>query len=127
MKEINKKTIFSNLWMIMWIVVSIGLASTIFKSNNTLIWVAVLVGGMMFYKMDIGMERKQAVVTIFGLFTLIGVSNQIAMINPFLGIIINFISLFLITYIPSKIVQAKPYMPFVLCYIFGQSNPALGR
>ena len=127
MKKITSKNILSNLVMLGLIVIGIGITSALFGSNNTLIWVAIEVSLMMFSKMNIGIEKKQAPIVIILLFLLIGSSNYLAMINPYLGFIINFISIFIIMYVPSRKIEQKPYMPFILCYIFGQSNPAIGE
>ena len=127
MKKITIKNIFSNLIMISLIVLMISIASSMFGSNNTLIWVSILVSLMLYSKMHIGIDKKQAPFVIIFLFLLIGISNRIAMINPYLGILINFISIFIIMYVPSRKVEQKPYMPFILCYIFGQSMPAVGE
>ncbi len=121
MKEINFKSIISNLIMIVTIVIAVALASTIFGSNNTLIWVAVVVAVMMYSKIGIGIECKQATAIVILLFWLIGLSNRLAMINPYIGILINFITIFLLVYIPSRRVYVKAYTPFMLCYVFGQS------
>ena len=121
MKEINLKSILYNFLNIAIIIITISLASSIFGSNNTLIWVAVEVAVLMFSKMTIGIECKQATLVVFLLFSLIGVSNRLAMLNPYAGLLINFITIFAIMYIPSRRVRESAYMPFMLCYIFGDS------
>lgn len=113
--------------MIAATIIGIGIASTIFGTNNTLIWVAIQVSLTMYTKMHIGIDKKQAPFVIIALFLWIGIANRLAMVNPFLGIIINLISIFIIMYVPSRKVREKPYMPFILCYIFGQSVPATGK
>lgn len=121
MQKINLKNILSNLFNIVTIIVTIALASMLFGENNTLIWVAVEVAVLMFMKIGIEIELKQATCIVVLLFWLIGLSNRIAMINPYIGIVVNFITIFILTYVPSRKVSEKAYMPFVLCYIFGQS------
>lgn len=127
MKEFNKKNIISNFFMLAGIMLFIGITSQIFGSNNTLIWVAIQISLTMFRKMDIGIDKKQAPFVIIALFILIGLANRFAMYNIFLGIIINGIAIFTIMYIPSAKIEYKPYMPFILCYIFGQSVVAEGE
>ncbi|MFR2534799.1 MAG: FUSC family protein [Clostridia bacterium] len=124
MKEFNKKNIISNLFMLAGIMLFVGITSQIFGSNNTLIWVAIQISLSMFHKMDIGIDKKQAPFVLICLFLLIGLSNRLAMYNIFFGILLNFISIFIIMYIPSSKIEYKPYMPFILCYIFGQSVTA---
>lgn len=125
MQKITVKSIFLNLFKLICITLFVGIFSQIFGSNNSLTWVSILIGVMMYWYMDIGIDKRQAPFIIVLIFILTGVSNRIAIINPILGFIINFIAIFLITYIPSDKPEYKAYMPFVLCYIFNQSNPAI--
>ena len=81
----------------------------------------------MYWYMDIGINIKQAPFVIVLMFLQIGFSNKLAQINPVIGLIVNFITIFLIMYIPSAKPEYKAYMPFLLCYIFNQSNPAEGH
>ena len=127
MKEINWKSIILNLGQLVFIMLFISITSTIFGSNNTLVWVAIEVSLVMYYKMNIGIDKQEAPFVIILLFLLIGVANRIAMLNLFLGIGINLLAIFTIMYVPSAKAEYKPYMPFILCYIFGQSTPVVGK
>ncbi len=121
------KKIFKNLFMIACIIISVGLCSTIFGSNNSLTWVGIIVGIMLYWKLDIGVNKKEAPIVILALFAFTGIANRIAEINPILGLIVNLISIFIIMYIPSEKPEYKAYIPFVLIYILDQSNVAVGE
>ena len=127
MQKITRKSIFSNLLKLVFITLFVGVFSQIFGTNNSLTWVCVLIGTMMYWYMDIGINIKQAPFVIVLMFLQIGFSNKLAQINPVIGLIVNFITIFLIMYIPSAKPEYKAYMPFILCYIFNQSNPAEGH
>lgn len=127
MQKITRKSIFSNLLKLVFITLFVGVFSQIFGTNNSLTWVCVLIGTMMYWYMDIGINIKQAPFVIVLMFLQIGFSNKLAQINPVIGLIVNFITIFLIMYIPSAKPEYKAYMPFLLCYIFNQSNPAEGH
>lgn len=127
MRKITIKSIFFNLLKITLIILFVGTFSQIFGSINSLTWVGILIGIMMYWSLDIGIDKKQAPFIIALMYLLPGILNKIALINPILGFIINFATIFLITYIPSYKPEYKSYMPFVLCYIFNQSNPAFGH
>ncbi len=127
MKKITFKSAISNLFMIACIIAFVGIFSSLFGSNNSLTWVSILLGIMLFWKMDIGIDKKEAPIIIVSLYVFTGLANRIAIINPFLGFFVNLISIFIIMYVPSFRPEYKPYTPFILCYIFDQSNVAIGH
>ena len=100
MQKITRKSIFSNLLKLVFITLFVGVFSQIFGTNNSLTWVCVLIGTMMYWYMDIGINIKQAPFVIVLMFLQIGFSNKLAQINPVIGLIVNFITIFLIMYIP---------------------------
>ena len=112
MQKITRKSIFSNLLKLVFITLFVGVFSQIFGTNNSLTWVCVLIGTMMYWYMDIGINIKQAPFVIVLMFLQIGFSNKLAQINPVIGLIVNFITIFLIMYIPSAKPEYKAYMPF---------------
>ena len=99
MQKITRKSIFSNLLKLVFITLFVGVFSQIFGTNNSLTWVCVLIGTMMYWYMDIGINIKQAPFVIVLMFLQIGFSNKLAQINPVIGLIVNFITIFLIMYI----------------------------
>ena len=127
MKKVNIKTIFKNLFMIACIIISVSLCSAIFGSNNSLTWVGTIVGIMLYWDLNIGINKRQAPIIIFSLFIFTGIANRVAEINPILGMIINLISIFSITYLLSSKPEYKAYIPLILIYIFDQSNVAVGK
>ena len=77
----------------------------------------------MFLKLDIGIKHTQAPFVIFGLFVLTGLSAFVAAINPWLGLLINFITVCAIMVLSGQRAEYRSFMPFLLCYIFTQSTP----
>lgn len=126
MKELTWKNVWYNIKFFLFIIVFMGITGFIFGSKQTLIWVAILVSYSMYGKMDLGIHKQQSPWIIIGLFLLIGIANRIAAINIILGIFINFITIFIIMYVPSTKAEQKAYMPFILCYILGQTMPVEG-
>ena len=126
MKKFTFKSAISNLFMLACIMVFVGIFSSLFGSNNSLTWVCILIGIMLYWKMNIGIDKKEAPIIIVSLFVFTGIANRIAII-PFLGFFVNLIAIFIIMYVPSLKPEYKAYMPFVLCYIFDQSNVAIGK
>ena len=127
MKKLTFKSAMSNLFMIVCIIAFVGVFSSIFGSNNSLTWVSILLGIMLFWKMNIGIDKKEAPIIIVALYLFTGIANRIAIINPFLSFFVNLVAIFIIMYVPSFKPEYKPYTPFILCYIFDQSNVAVGH
>lgn len=82
---------------------------------------------MLYWDLNIGINKRQAPIIIFSLFIFTGIANRVAEINPILGMIINLISIFSITYLLSSKPEYKAYIPLILIYIFDQSNVAVGK
>lgn len=120
MQKITRKSIFSNLLKLVFVTLFVGVFSQIFGTNNSLTWVCVLIGTMMYWYMDIGINIKQAPFVIVLMFLQIGFSNKLAQINPVIGLIVNFITIFLIMYIPSAKSEYKAYMPSFMLLLISQ-------
>ena len=86
MQKITRKSIFSNLLKLVFITLFVGVFSQIFGTNNSLTWVCVLIGTMMYWYMDIGINIKQAPFVVVLMFLQIGFSNKLAQINPVIGL-----------------------------------------
>lgn len=127
MEKISLKKIIINLVKLCSIMAFVMLCSQVSGSNNTYTWISVVIGAMSFWFLDIGIDKKQAPFIIILLFLLIGISNRLAIFNHILGLFINFLTAFLLTYIPSSNPEYKLYMTFILGFIFNQSNPAVGH
>lgn len=108
--------------MFLFIIVFINLFSTAFGKSEQLIGVTVETGILMFKSLDLGIKKKQAGLTIILLFILTGITTTIAGLNPFLGVLINFASIFVIMYITTEHMEHKAYMTFILTYIFALGN-----
>ena len=59
MQKITRKSIFSNLLKLVFITLFVGVFSQIFGTNNSLTWVCVLIGTMMYWYMDIGIDKRK--------------------------------------------------------------------
>lgn len=97
--------------------------SALFGSTATYTGVCIVTGLLMFLKLDIGIKHTQAPFVIFGLFVLTGLSAFVAAINPWLGLLINFITVCAIMVLSGQRAEYRSFMPFLLCYIFTQSTP----
>ena len=93
MQKITVKSIFSNLLKLTCIILFVATFTQILGSNNSLTWVGILIGIMMYWCMDLGIDKKQAPFLIASLYILTGICNRLALIHPILGFIINFVTI----------------------------------
>ena len=100
--------------------------SALFGQNALYIGVSIVTGLLMFLKLDIGVKHKQAPFVIFGLFIWSGAAAFIAAISPWLGLAVNFITVYAIMLLGGQRAEYRSFIPFLLCYIFCQSTPVQG-
>lgn len=123
-QEINVKVLIGKLILLIGIIVFISIFSGIFGSNNTLIGVVIITAILMFSSMNLSLEFKDAILGIVVFFSAMGITSYFVKYHPYIGIVIDFILVFLMTYIFSIDIKKKLYLPFILCYIFLQGSPA---
>lgn len=123
-QEINAKVLIGKLILLIGIIVFISIFSGIFGSNNTLIGVVIITAILMFSSMNLSLEFKDAILGIIVFFSAMGITSYFVKYHPYIGIVIDFILVFLMTYIFSIDIKKKLYLPFILCYIFLQGSPA---
>lgn len=123
-QEINAKVLIGKLILLIGIIVFISIFSSIFGSDNTLIGVVIITAILMFSSMNLSLEFKDAILGIIVFFSAMGITSYFVKYHPYIGIVIDFILVFLMTYIFSIDIKKKLYLPFILCYIFLQGSPA---
>lgn len=123
-QEINAKVLIGKLILLIGIIIFISIFSSIFGSNNTLIGVVIITAILMFSSMNLSLEFKDAILGIIVFFSAMGITSYFVKYHPYIGIVVDFILVFLMTYIFSIDTKKKLYLPFILCYVFLQGSPA---
>lgn len=123
-QEINIKVLIGKLLLLIGIIVFISIFSSIFGSDNTLIGVVIITAILMFSSMNLSLEFKDAILGIIVFFSAMGITSYFIKYHPYIGIVIDFILVFLMTYIFSIDTKKKLYLPFILCYVFLQGSPS---
>lgn len=121
--KITVKKLVGNLILIVAIVAFVALYTKIFGSENNLIGVCAITAMLMFINVHLSLKLNEAILTTIGTFVFMGISTQISSINPFLGFVVNFISIFIISYLVTNRTETKAFLPFVLCYVFVEGTP----
>ncbi|MDZ4994513.1 FUSC family protein [Clostridium perfringens] len=122
-KNLRPKILISNLILILGIVIFVILYGAVFGNSNSLIGVCAITAMLMFVNVHLSLKLNEAIITTVLSFVLMGITSQITSINPFLGLIINFISIFIISYLVTNTMETKAYLPFILCYVFIEGTP----
>lgn len=121
--KIEPKLLIKNLILIICVILFVSLYGAIFGSENTLVGVCAITAMLMFCGVHLSLKFSEAIITTVISFVLMGVSSQLSVLNPFLGLAINFISLFVLSYLFTNKLETKAYLPFILCYIFLEGTP----
>lgn len=99
----------------------------IFGAENSTIAIVLLTGLLMFLKNDLGFKAKQAAFCFPLLYLIMILSSKISLINPYIGIVINIISIGFILIISSYKIGEDNQIPFLLGYIFCQGYDVSGE
>lgn len=95
----------------------------LFGPQNILPSVAIVVGLMTFPSLDLKTNHLHFSIMIFLLFPLIGFVAAMSLVNVWLSILCNFSIVLLILILSIEPKEVKPYVTFLLCYIFSQGSP----
>ena len=99
----------------------------IFGEKNTLIGVTTVTATLMFLERDLSLSPIRNTIKLILINLLIGISSYLVISNMYLGVIINFFTLFLISYNFCYNLRNPLYLPFTLQYLFLLSNPVYNQ
>lgn len=118
-----KKLILSKSIMFIFILIFINLFIAAFGGENTLIGVTVITATLMLLERDLTISPFKNTLRLLCINIFLGLLSFIAIQNIFLGIICNFIALFIIGYIFSYDLRSPLYIAFGLQYVFMVTTP----
>ena len=122
-KVVNKENIKKQTFMFVFIVAFIMSFKSIFGDQNTLIGVSSITAMLMFINVDLTMSPMENLMKLILLNVITGVGAYISLLNPWMGIPINFIIIFIISYKLYFNLKESLYLPFTLQYAFILSIP----
>lgn len=113
-----KQKIIANTIMFIMILLFIVLFKGIFGEANKMVGIVVLIIGLVISERDLTQNLKLLTVGLLAVNILMGVLSYVTLLNPFIGLILNIIFIFYLTYF-TVLRDKKPYhFPFVLGYLF---------
>lgn len=119
----NKKLVISKSITFIFVVVYVVLFKLIFGDENSLVGVTTITAALMFLGKDLTLSPVRNASRLILLNLFIGIATMLAASNIWLGIIINFITLFIISYLLCYNLESPMYFPFTLQYLFLLSSP----
>lgn len=119
----NKKLIISKTVTFILVVVFVVIFKLIFGEKNTLIGVSTITAALIFLERDLTLSPVRSTIKLILINLLIGISSYLVISNMYLGIVVNFFTLFIISYNFCYNLRNPLYIPFTLQYIFLLSNP----
>lgn len=121
------KLVAINTAKFLFISLFVNVFIALFGGENALVGVAIVVALMMLPDCDLGIKSIPMTFVIAAFFMSVGVFAALSVVNPWLGILINFSFIFLTMLISCEPVLLKPYICLLLCYIFCQTAPVHGH
>ena len=119
----DKKLIVSKTVTFIAIIAFIVVFKLMFGEKNTLICVTTVTATLMFLERDLSLSPVRNTIKLILINLLIGISSYLVISNMYLGIIVNFFTLFLISYNFCYNLRNPLYLPFTLQYLFLLANP----
>ncbi|MDD8048129.1 MAG: FUSC family protein [Thomasclavelia sp.] len=97
-----------------------------FGKENSIVGVIILMGLLILLGEDLGYKSNQAAGCIFFLFVVLAFMPKLSLINPYLGLVINLVSLTLIMILSAHDLSSSGYLPFAMGYIMIQGYDVTG-
>lgn len=127
-EKINKivKNFIGKLPIFIFCCLFISIHNQLFGAENNIVGVVILTGLFMFMRGDLGYKAKQAAIGIIFMYLLVAVSPRLSMMNPFLGLAVNFLSIGMIMILSSHDLSQGNHIPFLMSYVFCQGYNVSG-
>ncbi|NFF65897.1 FUSC family protein [Clostridium sporogenes] len=123
----NKKLLVSKTALFVFIILFIVAFQKIFGIENTLIGVTVITAALMLLERDFTLSPFKYLIYIIGINLFLGIAAFVASKNLWIGIPVNFITIFGIGFLLCYDLKSNMYIPFGLQYLFMLSVPVDGK
>lgn len=122
-KKINKKFVISQSILFIFIVGFITVFKSIFGEVNTLVGVTTITAILMFLRVDLTISPIKNTIKLLVFNVVPGLAAYLALLNPWIGIPINIVVIFIIGYNLYFSLKDSLYLPFTLQYVFMIATP----
>ena len=125
--KVFMKLACENFTTLFAIIAFIMIYTTLFGDENSLIGVGIVTALLFFKDIDLGVKRKHGALLVFLFLNASVFMPYFATYNVYLGLVINFFSIFYMTLLTSEKIDYKAYLGFVLLYVLAEGNPVYGE
>ena len=101
----------------------VGMFSSIFGEENSLVGVTVVVLALMMFGKDLSVKPLWNLGGLLAIMLSMGLGSYASLLNPFLGVPINLVIVFLTSYCTTRNLRTPLHFPFLLGYAFLLSVP----
>ena len=118
-----KKLIISKTLSFLWIFLFVTGFKGVFGAENTLIGVAIVIALLMYLEIDLTANPWQNFFLLLGINLLQGIFGHLSAMNLWVGIPLNFISMFIVGYFFTFNLKKHLYIAYGFQYLFILANP----
>lgn len=118
----TKKVVVSKTFLFIFILGFIVMFKSVFGEENTLIGVTVITATLMFLERDLTSTLSTTFFKILSVNLILGVLAFLASQNMWIGLVCNFLALFIVGYFFNYELRKPMYVPFGLQYLFMVSS-----
>ncbi|MGL5329210.1 MAG: FUSC family protein [Peptostreptococcaceae bacterium] len=114
----NKKLVISKTITFICIVGFVIIFKALFGAENTLVGVTTVTAALMFLSKDLTLSPGKTALKFIAFNLFIGIAAALAASNMWAGLVINFVTMFIISYLLCYNLETPMYIPFSLQYLF---------
>lgn len=125
--KLNKGQIIWNTIIFIFILGFVNVTSSLFGEANQVVGVVVITTALALIQRDLTTSPIENLMKLIVLNVATGVFASLALVNPWIGIPVNFLSLFVIGYFFSSKLKNPLIIPIGFQYLFMMYNPVEGK
>ena len=118
-----KRLIISKTLIFIFVILFVTGFEAVFGQANVLIGVTTVVALLMYLERDLTVSPWKNVLLLLAVNLSQGIFGQLALINPWLGLAVNFIAMFIVGYFFTSNVKGPMHIAVGLQYLFILTNP----
>ncbi|MFT0899654.1 FUSC family protein [Candidatus Methanoprimaticola sp. MG2] len=119
----NAKTVAGKTVFFLLLCLFVGVFSSVFGAENSLVGVMIIVLALMMMQKDLSVRPGRNLIVLLGSTLSLGVGAFVSLYDPLLGAVVNFTLVFLTAYLTMNDVSTPMHFPFLLGYAFMLSVP----
>lgn len=118
-----KQLIISKTLIFIFVLLFVTGFQAVFGQQNVLIGVTTVVALLMYLERDLTVSPGKNLLMLLSINLLQGVLGQLAILNPWIGLPLNFLAMFIVGYFFTSTIKKPFYIAFGLQYLFILTTP----